>query len=511
VPGFIDSHIHIESSFLTPPELCKLLVPRGACTIIADPHEIVNVSGLAGLEYMLKSSENLPLDIKYMAPSCVPSTPYEHSGASLSAAELEAPIALPQILGLGELMDYTGVIEGKDSVLDKILLALNQGKPIDGHSPGLSGKNLMAYLAGMIRTDHECSTPEEMRDRLSRGLYVLLRQGSACHDLKNLLPGVTLENSRRCCLCSDDLQARTILEYGHIDNALRICVKNGLDPMIAIRMATLNAAECFGLKDRGAFAAGMRADIVLLDNVRDFNVKKVFIKGKPAAEDLRFILDVPLTGSGAALSGSFHVKNFSEKKLSMPLSSENVYVIDIVPGSVVTGKGRAKVALDSSGCFVFNPSAGIAKIAVVERHKNTGNVGLGLIRGYGICRGAVAISVAHDSHNIIAVGTKDSDICAAVNRVIEIDGGVVLVCEGKILEEMPLPVGGILSDKDGQWVSGKIKSLQERAIAELGVSSLIDPLLTLCFMALPVIPELKVSDMGLFDSSSFGFIPVEAD
>jgi adenine deaminase len=312
LPGFIDSHIHIESSFLSPPELCKLLVPRGTSTIIADPHEIVNVCGLEGLDYMLKSSEGLPLDVKLMFPACVPSTPFEHAGVVLDAARMKEPLQHERVLGLGELMDFQGLIQGEDAVLDKVLSALNVCKLIDGHSPGLGGKMLSAYLAGMIHTDHECSSIEEMHSRLGQGIYVMLRQGSACHDLENLLPGVTAENSRRCVLCSDDLQPKSILAQGHIDNDLRLCVKNGLEPMIAIRMASLNAAECFGLKDRGGFAPGLRADIVLVDNIRDFRVSKVFIKGKLSAEDGRFIspsVEEPIGTLDSRFRGSFHVKD----------------------------------------------------------------------------------------------------------------------------------------------------------------------------------------------------------
>ena len=509
LPGFIDSHMHIESTFLSPPELGRLLVPLGTTTIISDPHEVVNVCGLDGLDYMLRASAAIPLDIKFMAPSCVPVTPFEHTGARLDAAELEAPLSHERILGLGEMMDYPAVINGDRNTLDKIASALHKGKIIDGHSPGLAGMNLRAYMAAMIRTDHECSSIEEMRSRLEAGMYVMLRQGSACHDLQNLLPGVTGQNSRRCLLCSDDLQPRTIFEQGHIDHDLRLCVEAGLDPMTALRMATLNAAECFRLQDRGGFAPGLRADIVLVNNLRDFQVNRVFIQGKPVAENGRFTAGQGTRMDDTALRGSFHVKDFSEQRLALRLASGSVWVIDVRPGSVVTGKGTAEVQRDESGAFVFDPAAGIAKIAVVERHQNTGNVGLGLIRGYGIRRGAIAISVAHDSHNIIAVGTNDADMAAAIERLITLEGGAVLVSGGGIIEEMPLPLAGLMSDRDGVWVDQKLRSVQEKAVAALGVNPDVEPLMTLCFMSLPVIPALKITDMGLFDSASFGFIPVD--
>jgi adenine deaminase len=311
-------------------------------------------------------------------------------------------------------------------------------------------------------------------------------------------------------ICSDDLQPRTILEQGHIDNDLRLCAAAGLDPMTAIRMATLNAAECYGLKDRGGFAPGLHADIALVNNLREFRVSKMFIGGKLAAEDRRYVADTPPHYDDSSVRNSFNVKDFSAHRLAMPLRSNAVWVIDLKPGGVVTGKGRALVYRDAGGNFTFNGSNGIAKIAVVERHKGTGNVGLGLIRGYGIRSGAVGISVAHDSHNIIVVGTSDGDIAAAVNRIIALGGGAVLVKDGAIPEEMPLPIGGIMSDQNGEWVRRKLTLLQETAFNELGINREIEPLMSLCFMSLPVIPELKITDMGLFDFAAFGFIPVEA-
>jgi adenine deaminase len=361
----------------------------------------------------------------------------------------------------------------------------------------------------MIRTDHECSGPKEMIERLSRGMYVMLRQGSACRDLRSLIPAVTPENSRRCLLCSDDYQPRSILEEGHINNDLRICVEEGLPPMTALRMATLNAAECFGLRDRGGFAPGLRADMVLVDSLKDFRPGRVFIGGEPAAEGGRFLLPLEKRDD-SALRGSFHVKDFSAAKLAMKLASGSVWVIDIKPDTVLTGRGRASVRRDASGNFVFDPAADIAKIAVIERHRNTGNVGLGLVRGYGIRRGAAAISVAHDSHNIICAGTNDADMAAAVGRIIALDGGAVLAHNGKVLEEMPLPLGGLMSDRDGAWVDKKLKSLQRTAVEELGVNSRLEPLMTLWFMSLPVIPEIKITDMGLFDVAAYKFIPPEA-
>jgi adenine deaminase len=507
LPGFIDSHIHIESSFLSPGELGRLIVPHGTATIIADPHEIVNISGIAGLNYMMTSAEGTAMDIKFMLPSCVPSTPFEHAGANLDAAALEEPLKNKNILGLGEMMNYPGVIAAGDDVLDKLILAISAGKLIDGHSPGLVGRDLNAYAAA-IHTDHECATVEEMEQRLSRGMYVMLRQGSACHDLRNLIKGITPENSRYCVLCSDDYQPKTIFEYGHLDNDLRICIAEGIDPMTALRMATLNVAECFRLHDRGGLAPGRRADIALVNNLTDFQVSGVFIKGTLAARDGKYLFPIKYCDDRPVRS-SFRVKNFSVKKLALPLSGDDVWVIDVKGGSIVTGKGRAKVKRNPAGEFVRDPSMDVAKIAVVERHHNTGSVGIGLIRGYGIQRGAAAISVSHDSHNIITVGTNDADLAAAVERLISLGGGAVLVKDGNVLEEMPLPLGGIMSDKTGEWVDQKLSSIQKLAADELGVSREVEPLMTLCFMSLAVIPELKITDIGLFDVGQFKFIPIE--
>jgi len=506
-PGFIDSHIHIESSYVSPEEIGRLLVPRGATTIIADPHEIVNVCGVAGLVYMLDAASGTTLDIKYMLPSCVPATPFEHSGAVLDAYAIARLITDERIIGLGEVMDYPGVISAADPVIEKLLAAKQAYKPMDGHSPAVSGKDLNAYAAALIGTDHECATVAEMHDRISRGMYVLMRQGSACHDLRNLLKGVTSENSRRCLLCSDDRQPKTIFELGHLDDHLRICLAEGLDAVTALRMASLNAAECFRLHDRGAIAPGLRADIVLIEYLREFKVRSVFIKGIEAARDGEYLPPVHRK-SIEAVTGSFHVKDFSVDKLKMPLKSGHVFVIGLNPGSVVTSKLVEQVRRDVQGNFEFAQELDIVKVAVVERHQDTGNVALGLLKGYGIKHGAVALSIAHDSHNIITVGVNDADMAHAVEKLIEQGGGVVLVKDGKVLECLPMPIGGIMSDQSGLWVDDKLTRIHDAALRELGISTKIEPIMTLCFMSLPVIPEIKLTDMGLFDVTKFGFIDI---
>ncbi len=508
-PGFIDSHIHIESAYLSPEELGKLLVPHGGTTIIADPHEIVNVCGIKGLDYMMEAAKNTVLDIKYMLPSCVPATPFENAGAVIDAEKMKEPILRDNVLGLGEFMNFPGIIYGDEGTLDKILVAKEQGKIIDGHSPGVFNKELNAYVSVGIRNDHECSSVEEMNDRISRGVYVLLRQGSACHDLRTLAKGVTKENSRRCLLCSDDRQPKTILELGHLDNHLQICVEEGIDPITAIQMATINAAECFELKDRGAIAPGLRGDIVLLEDLKDFKISKVFIEGKEVASEGKYLPEV-IKYDISSVVGSMNVKDFSEEKLKLSLKTNKVNLIDILPGGVLTKKTVEEVTIDETGEFIFDSSKDIAKVAVVERHKNTGNVAIGLLRGYGIKEGAVALSVAHDSHNIIAVGVNNEEIAFAVDKLIELGGGVVLVKNGEVLEEMPMPIAGIMSDKDGEWVDKKLTSLHKKAHEDLGIHSGVEPVMTLCFMSLAVIPEIKLTDKGLFDVTKFDFIDLEA-
>lgn len=509
-PGFIDSHIHIESSYVSPEEIGRLLVPHGGTTIIADPHEIVNVCGITGLDYMMEAAKGTALDIQYVLPSCVPATPFEHAGAVVGAPEMEEPIKREGILGLGEFMNFPGVIGADDSVLDKLMVAKEEGKIIDGHGPGIVGNDLNAYAAARILADHECSTVEEMEDRLERGMYILLRQGSACHNLRPLLKGVTPENSRRCLLCSDDRQPKTILHEGHLDNHLRICVEEGLDAVTAIRMATLNAAECFGLKDRGAIAPGYRADIVLLDDLKDFHVDKVWINGEFVAEDGKYLPEIQVHDI-SSVKGSVIVKDFSKEKFKMHLKSNKVNVIQILPGGVVTGKATAEITLDENGEFVRNPEEDIVKVAVVERHQGTGNVACGFLKEYGIKSGAVALSIAHDSHNIIVVGVSDEEMEFAVQSLIAQEGGIVLVKEGKVIESMPMPIGGLMSDQSGEWVDQKLTDIHEKAYEELGICGDVEPVMTLCFMSLAVIPEVKLTDMGLFDVTTFSFIPVEAE
>lgn len=508
LPGLIDSHIHIESSCVSPEEIGSLLVPHGTSTIIADPHEIANVCGLAGIEYMVNAAKNTKLDIKYVMPSCVPATPFENAGANLSAAAIKDLMASDEILGLGEFMNFPGVINADDEVMAKLLTAKKNKKIIDGHGPALTGRELNAYVAAGISNDHECSTVEEMQAKIACGMYILLRNGSACRDLPHLLPGVTAANARRCLLCSDDRQPKTIFDKGHLEDHLRICVKAGIDAFTAIQMATLNAAECYNLTDRGAIAPGKRADFVLVDNLEDFNVSDVYIGGILTASNGKYLPQVekyPID----TVTGSCHVKDFTVDKLALKLKSDKVKTIEILADGVVTGSGKAQVKLSPDGEFIYSPKDDIVKIAVIERHKYTGNVAVALLQNYGIKKGAVAVSIAHDSHNIIVVGTNDKDMYFAVQILIEQQGGIVLALDGKVLAHMPMPIAGIMSDKDGYWVSEQLEKIHKAAYEELKVNRELDPIMTLCFMSLPVIPQLKITDMGLFDVEKFAFTTVE--
>lgn len=509
-PGLMDAHIHIESAYVTPEEFGRLVVPHGTTTIIADPHEIVNVCGVDGLNYMKEASKLTKLDVKFMLPSCVPATSFEHSGAVIDSNIIKEVINDEGILGLGEFMNYSGVLDAEEEVLNKLILAWKEGKIVDGHSPNLSGMGLNAYIAARIRTDHECTSVEEVVERLSRGMYVLLREGSACHDLQTLAKAVTIYNSRRCLLCSDDRQPKTILEHGHMEHHLRICVEEGISPIVAIQMATLNIAECYHLHDRGAIAPGLRGDIVLFEDLEKFKVEQVFLKGEEVARKGTYLPETSKYKIDQVF-GRFQVKDFSIDKLRMRLSTNYVNVIDILSGGILTAKRTAEVKRCDRGEFIYDKSLDIVKIAVIERHQNTGNVGLGLIRGYGIQSGAIAVSIAHDSHNIITVGTSDEDMTFAVEQLIAQNGGIILVQEGNILNSMPMVVGGIMSDQSGEWVNEKLMQLHEDAHEKLGISRKVDPIMTLCFMSLAVIPEIKITDMGLFDVTQYSFIDIQAE
>lgn len=510
IPGLIDSHVHIESSMTSPERFVEAVLPCGTTTVIADPHEISNVCGLTGIQYMLDATEELPMNIYFMLPSCVPATTFEHSGAVLGAKELEQFMGHQRVLGLGEMMDYPGVVHGSDDMLEKLSLAASYGKMIDGHSPMLEGKELTAYAVAGIGTDHECSTVDEMQDRLSRGMYVLIRQGSAARNLPDLIRGVNEQNSRRCLFCTDDRQPDDILNAGHIDNHLRLAVSYGMDPITAVQIATINAAECYGLQNVGAIAPGYAADFLVVDSLEQFHVEQVYVHGKLQAAGGRLITPLKMV-SAASVTGTVDVKEFSKDALALPLKSDLARVIRIAPHSLVTENVVRKVFRDENGCFTANKRLDLLKMVVVERHNGTGDIGLGIVENYHLTGGAVATTIAHDSHNIIAIGDNDEDIFLAIKQIIDMSGGITMCSKGKILDSLPLPIAGLMSDRSAEYVNTKLQQMHRIAFETFNINREIDPFMTLSFMALPVIPDLKLTDMGLFDVREFSFTDISVD
>ncbi|PAY35470.1 Adenine deaminase [Ligilactobacillus salivarius] len=509
-PGFIEAHIHIESSYVSPEEFSRVFIPRGTTTILADPHEIVNVAGLKGLDYMVNAAKNAKMDIRYMMPPCVPATNFETSGADLYADDMEDALKTGEVDGLAELMNFPGVINADDKMIDEILMAKKYGARIDGHAPQVVGKDLNAYIAAGPANDHECSTLEEAEERLARGMYLLLREGSVTQDLRKLLPIVNTANSRRCLLSGDDVQAKTAINKGHLDNSIRICIDEGLNPITAIQMATLNPAEYCSLNDRGAIAPGRRADMVVFESLEDFAVEETYILGEKLSQGNKYLGEVnyyPID----SVESSMHVKDFTREKLQLHLNSDKVRAIGVVPGEVLTTEKHVTVKRDGDGNFVYNDQEDVTKIVVVERHHNTGNVNVNLLSGYGIKAGAIAISIGHDSHNIIATGTNDDDIFMAVNELIKQEGGAVVVKDEKVISRMELKIAGLMCNLPAEKMIAQQDALDEAVHEELGVPDNVNPVMTLSFMPLAVIPKLKITDKGLVDVEKNAFVSNELD
>ena len=509
-PGFIDPHIHVESSYVTPEEFSRLLVPHGTTTVLADPHEIVNVLGLSGLDYMIEAAKETALDIRYMMPSCVPATNMENAGAVIEAADMISSFEKKQVDGLAEFMNFPGVIHAQDEVLDKLLAAKERGLRIDGHSPMVFNEELNAYATAGIANDHECSTVEELKDRIARGMYVFLREGSVTQNLRTLLNGVTDNNYQRCVLSADDLQAKTILEKGHLDNSIRICIEEGVSPLRAIQMATINAAQCCQLTDRGAIAPGLRADLVIFSDLAQPEIEATYIEGKLVAEKGTYLPTVKRI-STEKVQSSVHIDKFRKEQLKLNLTSDKARAIEVIPQEALTNEAIVSVKRDDQGQFVFDPKQDVTKIAVIERHHNTGNAFVGLLKGYGVKKGAIGLSIAHDSHNLIVTGTNDEDMAAAVKTLKEQEGGVVLIESGKIIGNMALPVAGLMSDLTGEKVAQQEAKINRLAHEVLGVSNNVDPIMTLGFMSLAVIPNLKITDIGLVDVTKFEIVPVSVE
>ncbi len=500
-PGLIDAHVHIESSMVTPPQFARAVVPRGTTSVVCDPHEIANVAGLAGIRYMLDASEGLPLTVFVNASSCVPATPMGTAGATLTAEDLVTLHDHPRVPGLAEMMNFPGTVMGFPDVLAKI--EAYRDKVVDGHSPGLSGKQLNAYVAAGIGSDHECITVEEAREKLRLGMRIFLREATGAKNLRDLLPVVTPANSRRCALCTDDRHPHDLLEEGHLDHLIRLAVAEGLDPVTAIQMATLNVAEWFRLWDRGAIAPGKRADLVVVSDLRDFRAELVFSGGRLVAREGEPVGDwsIPRPDE-SAVRDTVHLQ-MSHVRLEIPAQGERVRVIGVVPDQIVTRHLVEPVAR-RDGLAVADPERDLLKMAVIERHRGTGNVGLGFIRGLGLKRGAIAGTVAHDHHNVVVAGADDESMRTAVRAVAEMGGGLAAAHGETVLARLPLPIGGLMSDRPIEEVRRQMDALLA-ATRELG-SPLHDPFMVLSFMALEVIPSLKLTDQGLVDVEAFDFV-----
>lgn len=502
-PGFIDGHIHLESSMMKPVEFSKAVLPHGTTSVVTDPHEIANVCGLDGIEYMMEASEGLPLDIYYVLPSCVPATIFDESGCVLLAKDLKNLYQNDRVLGLAEVMDYFGTLHGEKELIQKIKDAKSQGKIVDGHAPGLFGKDLSAYITAGILSDHECINIKEAKEKLGRGQWIMIREGTAAKNLNALVGLFQPPYHQRAMLVSDDKDPYDILNYGHIDEMLRLAVKNGADACIAIKMATFNPANYFGLKNIGAIAPGYKADIVLFSDLKEIKIEKVIKSGKLIFSDQRLveISEPPIKNEILdKIYHSFHCKklvdgDFLIKEQQNVSGSDSFRVIQFMKGEIITKEIRVPLVNKRPETSVTED---IIKLAVIERHHDTSHIGLGFARGYGLKKGAIASSVSHDSHNIVVIGTNDADMATAANCIRDMQGGWAIAVDGKITRELPLSIGGLISDLDAVSLSQAMNEMKEQA-RELGVLEGIDPFMTLAFVSLPVIPELRLTTTGLID------------
>ena len=496
LPGFIDAHIHLESSLVSPTEFAKAVLPHGTTTVITDPHEIANVMGTDGIEYMLQATEDLPVDVRFMLPSCVPATPLDESGANLDYRAIDSFYDHPRVQGLAEMMNYVGVVNGDGQVVEKIVASQAHHKKIDGHAPGLSGKDLNAYIAAGVYSDHECSDMEDAMNKLRLGQYIMIREGTAARNLEALMPLLTSQYVDRCMFCTDDKHPNDLLEKGHIDYIVKKAISLGADPIVAVKAACHNAARYFLLNNRGAIAPGYLGDFVIIDDFQHFEIEMVYKRGVLMYDGQ--LRDFPAPEIDPHLvkraHDTFHVAHLTAEDFS---DGRPHAVIGMIPGEIVTQ--------DAGYADHADPEQDILKIAVIERHKNTHHIGLGYIKGYGLKRGAVATSISHDSHNIIVVGATDEDMAAAANRIVENRGGITVMENGQVLGEVTLSIAGIMSDDSLVMVNSALEDAKDEAFG-LGVSRGIDPFMTLSFMALPVIPSLRITTRGVFDVSSQRYI-----
>lgn len=493
LPGFIDAHIHLESSMVTPAEFAKAVVAHGTTTVITDPHEITNVMGIDGVEYMIQASQNLPIDVHFMMPSCVPATEIDESGAELDCKDIDLYLDNKKVLGLAEMMNYVGVINGDKNVLSKIVTSQAHHKKIDGHAPELSGNDLNAYIAAGVYSDHECSTFENALEKLRKGQFIMIREGTAAHNLKALMPLLTQQYYSRCMFATDDKHPSDLLYGGHIDYIVKQALKNGADPIVALKTATHHAARYFLLNNKGAIASGYLADIVVVDNLEDFNVETVFKCGKLVFDGEVKDFSAPTVDEKLAEKcfDTFHLNSVTPSSFKV---DGKLGLIGLVGGELLTRNLGTADKID-----VEND---ILKIACIERHKGTNHIGVGYVKGYSLKSGAVATSVAHDSHNIITVGCNDDDIAVAVNAIKDSKGGIAVVENGKIKALLELPIAGLMSDEPLTTVNEKLENAKLSAY-ELGADKSIDPFMTLSFLSLPVIPSLRITTKGVFDAENW--------
>lgn len=493
LPGFIDAHIHLESSMVTPAEFAKAVVAHGTTTVITDPHEIANVMGIDGVEYMIQASQNLPIDVHFMMPSCVPATEIDESGAELDCKDIDLYLDNKKVLGLAEMMNYVGVINGDKNVLSKIVTSQAHHKKIDGHAPELSGNDLNAYIAAGVYSDHECSTFENALEKLRKGQFIMIREGTAAHNLKALMPLLTQQYYARCMFATDDKHPSDLLCGGHIDYIVKQALKNGANPIVALKTATHHAARYFLLNNKGAIAPGYLADIVVIDNLEDFNVETVFKRGKLVFDGKVKDFSAPAVDEKLA-EKCFDTFNLDSVTPSSFKVDGKLGLIGLVGGELLTRNLGTADKID-----VEND---ILKIACIERHKGTNHIGVGYVKGYSLKSGAVATSVAHDSHNIITVGCNDDDIAVAVNAIKDSKGGIAVVENGKIKALLELPIAGLMSDEPLTTVNEKLENAKLSAY-ELGADKSIDPFMTLSFLSLPVIPSLRITTKGVFDAENW--------
>lgn len=501
-PGLIDSHVHIESTMVTPSEFARAVLPYGTTTIIADPHEIANVCGINGINFMLNESKEVPLNTYFMMPSCVPSTPFENNGADLTVELMEPFVSNDRILGLGEVMDYPSVINGNEEMLRKINLFDN--KIIDGHSPHLSGKELNAYRSAGIITNHECSTPEDVIEHLRLGMYVQIREGSAAKNLENIVKGL-LQNKmefNRCIFCTDDKHLEDIRKDGHISYNIKKAIACGVDPIEAICMATINTAQCYRLKRLGAIAPGYLADLIILNSIEEFSVDKVLCAGEIVYENQGLIVDICNKVEDRNVFNTVRIPDINIEDLKIELDNNIATVIGLTSNELITKKETLEVTVKNGK---FSADEYFSKVAVIERHKATKNIGLGIVSNFNIKNGAIASTVAHDSHNLIVIGDNDEDMLLAIEELKRVNGGYTVISKGKIMGTLELPVAGLMSDNNANYVENTLKKMIEEA-HKLGINNKIDPFITLSFLSLPVIPEIRITDQGLFDVTQFRFI-----